>query len=384
MQPGRKLPQVVMTILHGISRKEGIAIAVAAIVDTQHGISGVSPTLLKEGLEAIKRMLDPTDYPECVLVCDNLATGLSAQIPGINIIGIAAQSETDVPIFEPQVPCVMGLTNLLRSVSHGDILILDAHKGILYIDPDPRTLMHYQEIEERHASKPPIYIESAHMPARTQNGVTIDVYAYVENAAGLAKALEGGADGLIIGTPKEPETGYYANILTAAVGKHVAFAAQQVDADLLRAVMKFALPIQVVSVLLPAAEYDSRAKEAQTIMESVEIEAFLNDLDPPNVALGILTEKADPKQAKIMDEPAILAVDLRGSAYLISRSDELRETVHAWVKDKDAKNVIILLGNNLPAITTVVEAGARSVAVSPDLVSECKYIIRSIGLEDAL
>lgn len=370
-----------MTILHGISKKEGIAIAVAAIVDAQHGISGVSPALLQEGLEAIKRMLDPSDYPECVLVCDTLATGLSARIPGINIIGVAAQSETDAPALEPQVPCVIGLTDLLRSVSHGDILILDGHKGIVHIDPDPRTLMHYQEIEERHTSKPPIYIESAHMPARTQNGVTVDVYAYVEDAAELVKALENGADGLIVQTPKEPEIGYYANILTTAAGKRVAFSSQYVDLDMLRAVMRFALPMQV-SVLLPATEYEARVEEAKIITESVATEAFLNDLDPPQVTIGVWAEDAELNLAQITSEPAILAVDLRGSAHLLSRKDELRESAQIWVQDTNAGTVIIVLGDNVPATVTMVEAGVRSVAVSPDTVSACKYAIRSIGLED--
>lgn len=357
----------IMTTIHGTARKEGVAIAVAAIVDARLGVSGVSPELLAEGLAAIRRMAEPVDYPECVVICDTLAMGASVRIPGVSIIGIAAQSEADAPGLEPEVPCVIGLEELPRSVSHGDIVILDGNKGIAHIDPDPRTLMHYQEMEERHDARPPVYIESEHIPARTQSGDTVTVYAVVQSEEDLPEALHQGADGLLVEIPPDVNATYYERALSDAAGKPVAFATGYLDMDLPRAAMRFASPAQVM-VLFPLAEFGSLAQDAAMVMENIEIEAMLNDLDPPRIRLGAIATQIEA--AGTSGQPEVVAVDLR----------EASQALGGLPAGREAHDVILILGD-IEAVPEVVRAGARCLAVAPGDVAACKYAIRCIGSE---
>jgi hypothetical protein len=360
-----------MMTIHGTAKKEGVAIAVAAIVDAQLGVSAVSPDLLAEGLAAIKRMAEPADYPECVVVCDTLAMGVSVRIPGISVVGIAAQSEADTPGLEPEVPCVIGLEELLQSVSHGNIVILDGNKGITHIDPDPRTLMHYQEMEERHCARPPVFIESEHIPARTQDGHTVTVYAIVRSEANLSEALHQGADGLLVELPSDVSRAHYERVLSDAAGKPVAFVTGYLDVDLPRVAMRFASPAQA-AVLFPLAEFASLARDAAAVIDSVEIEAMLNDLDPPRIRLGAIAPQVEAIQGS--RQPEVVAVDLRGAPHA-----QALERVPAG---KDARELILVLGD-VKAVPDVVRAGARCLAVAPGEVAACKYAIRSIGSEEA-
>jgi len=271
-----------MITIQGKARNDGIAIATAALVDARSGINAVSPALLQEGLNAIKRQLGPADYPEAVVACDTLAIGVSVRIPGVSAVGIAAQSEVDTPGLQVDLPCVIGLPDLLQSISHGDIIIVDGEKGVVYVDPDPQTLIRYQQLEDRRTSRSAVFVASEHIPARTQTGETVFVHALVCAESDLPQALDAGADALIVEYEAGGNLDLYAATLRAAAGKPTAFETHVAELDFLRAVMQYAAPLQV-SVLLPLAEHDALAAELMAALETCATEAFLRDLDPPCV-----------------------------------------------------------------------------------------------------
>lgn len=352
-----------MTTIHGTLKNEGVAIAVAAMVDAQHGVSGISPALLQDGLQAIRSGMEPDEFPEAVVVCDMLAVGASVRIPGVNVIGIAAQSAADVPGLEPEVPCVMGLPDLLQVVSHGDIVVVDGNRGVVHIDPDPQTLVHYQQIEERLCAKPPVFIESEHLPARTQSGATVLVYGLVSCAADLASALGSGADGLLVNVPEDTQPGFYAEVLTEAAGKPVVFSARCADMDLLRAAARFALPTQVF-VALPADGLETLLEEAARALDSVAIEAELNDLDPPQVRFGIRAAWGESIDSAL----PVLVVDLGNRAI-----QELAQP---------SDGTVIVIGERVELIGHLVVSGVGIIGVAPGLVSDAKHAIRCVGTED--
>ena len=102
-----------MITIEGNAARRGVAIAVTTIVDTLKGISGISPVLLQEGVNALRRGAEPNDFPEVVVFTDSLAIGAAVRIPGVRTIGIAAQSAEMTPGIEPDIPCVTGLPDLL-------------------------------------------------------------------------------------------------------------------------------------------------------------------------------------------------------------------------------------------------------------------------------
>ena len=125
-----------MVTLEGRAGHEGVAVAVGAVVDAEIGIRGVSPVLLQEGIRAVMRPLPVEDCPEAIIACDDLAVGASLRIPGVVTVGIAAESG-DTAGLTVEVPCVVGVPDLLKSISEGDLLVVDGNKGIVCVDPDP-------------------------------------------------------------------------------------------------------------------------------------------------------------------------------------------------------------------------------------------------------
>lgn len=319
-----------MITLEGIARHPGIAIAVAAVVDAKSGINAVSPALLQEGISALRHGLLAQDYPQAVVACDSLAIGSSIRIPGTTAIGIAAEAQTDVEGLELEVPCVLGAVGLLRSINEGDIVIVDGNRGVVYVDPEPGVLMHYQQAEEERHTREKVFITSEHIPAQTQDGETVHVYALIQGDDHVGEALENGADGLMVDLRGSNNTyGLGSHVLREAAGKPVVFLIDLECEEILRATMRYCTPWQVTLV---SQSTDELAACVEAALESVAAEAVRMDVDVPQVHVGLENPPA-----------------------LIDTTDLLEG---------------------------IVRNGARLIAVSPALVAQAKYAIRSIVLQD--
>lgn len=372
-----------MITLQGTPRVQGIAIAVAAVVDIRRGIDGVSPELLQSGIDALRKGLDPVDFPEAVVACDNLAFGGSFRVPGVRTIGIAVQSGGDSPGLEVDMPCVVEVENLLKSISDGDIMIIDGDKGIVHIDPDPPTLIHYQHILEKRVAPPRIFITSEHLPAKMQSGEVVNVYACVSNQAELTLALDAGADGFLVDVRgSEFEFGrLYPELLSMATGKPAAFAAEFAPRDLLHAAMRHAAPWQV-TLLLSQDNVEESFNAAVAELEAVTTEAFLDDLQPPQIGMGVFASDPLSLVPDGLHDISWLFVDLRRFDFS-GGADHLRAQALMWMNGRQPEQVVAVIGEYLEMIGVVVNAGARNVAVTPNMVTAAKYHIRSIGLEEA-
>ncbi|MCE5197571.1 hypothetical protein LLG39_01185 [bacterium] len=365
-----------MVTIRGKARKEGVAIAVAAVIDTQNGINGVSPHLLEEGLHALKQGLRPEDYPEAVVICDNMVMGVSLRIPGVSTIGIAAQADVDIPGINPDVPCVLGAENLLDSVSNGDIVIIDGNSGTVHIDPDPQTIMHYQQIETQRESVSKIFISSEHIPARTQAGEMVCVYAYIANEGEVDQALSEGADGLLMDLRGGSEdSNYYKAIMRAAPGKPLAFAVDFPCGELLKAAARYSGPGQV-TVLFPMTQFENLFASIDPILADIEQDAEAANVDIGTIARGV------ERDAPVLTTTRCLTLDLRRSELVRQvDNDELQERAGAWLRGREPEDVLLLIGKHVDSLELLVRAGARSIAVLPDKVSFAKYAIRCIGDE---
>jgi hypothetical protein len=366
-----------MITIQGNARKEGVAIAVAAFVDTKNGINGVAPSILEEGLRAIKRGLDPHDYSEAVIICDNLIMGMSIKIPGINTIGIAAQEDMVIPGVNPEVPSVTGVENLLGSISQGDIVILDGNSGMVFIDPDPHTLIHYQQIEDQRNTAQKIFIASEHIPARTQTGNTVVVFAYIKNEDEVDQALNEGADGLLLDVRGRMEDDdYYKAVMRAAPGKPLVFAVDFACKDLLKTAALYSGPGQV-TVVFPTDNFEELFSAVDPVLADIEDDPEAATVDIGTIALGTETD------APILTTTRKLALDMRKSKLLEEADlDELTEKAAAWLRGREPEDVLLLIGKRIKYLEKLVLAGARTVAVMPNKVSESKYKIRSINEEE--
>ena len=369
-----------MVTIEGTAKRAGIAIAVGAKLDVRTGINGVSPALLQKGLDCLKRGVRPEDYPEAVVACENAAMALAVKIPGVITAGIAAETGQDIPGVEFETPCVIGLPNLLDSVSEGDILIVDGNKGVVHVDPDPPTLIHYQQIEQHLESHEKVFIASEHIPAKTQNGETVYVYGHARSEAELVKGLDQGADGLIVEVNgSQIDNGsYYSTVLQLAAGKPVAFVVEYASMELLRAAMLLSTPNEV-TVLFSTQGFVEHIEDMRASLESVVQEALQWDLDAPVLKYGVFARKTEYERSELISDESSLVLDLRRTYYMGARRAELADRMQPWIGGRRVEDVVVLIGKHIDALGGVVQAGARAVAVSPETVGAAKYAIRSMG-----
>lgn len=373
-----------MITIHGTGKKEGIAIAVAAVVDARAGLGSVSPALLQSGVDALKRRLAPQDYPEAVIVCESLAMGLAARIPGVRGVGVAAQDEQDLPGVDIATPCVIGLRELLKSVHEGDIVIVDGARGVAHIDPDPSTLTRYQRMEEQRHARAPVFIASAHLPARTQQGETVLVYAFAADDRALDRALDEGADGALIdirgGETRSQDD--FTRLLVSCLGKKAALLVDYLPREVLHALVRLDAPQTIGVVFSSIEDLETRVRDAEESVEAVSTEAFLQGLKPPSVRFGVLAAESESELVRAFESACIIALDMRESAHLRGEGRELQERLSGWLAGKRLAEAVVVLGRQVEAIGPAVAAGARAIAVEPELVGAAKHAIRCAGLEE--
>ncbi|MEN6521235.1 MAG: hypothetical protein ABFD46_08820 [Armatimonadota bacterium] len=185
-----------MRELHGTPRIQGVAIAMATVVDIQSGLSGVPENIMRQGLKSLKMGLKPDDYPEAIIICDLLSIGSAVRIPGIRTAGIVSETD-DQPGLPIAVPCVSGVGGLLQSLDCEQLVIIDGDEGVVYIDPNAETVIRYQN-NQASQQMSRVFLESAHLPARTQNGRVVLVSAVVSSIQDAEIAISQGADSLVV------------------------------------------------------------------------------------------------------------------------------------------------------------------------------------------
>lgn len=347
-----------MKTFEGIAKHPGTAMAVAALVDAASGINGISSALLMEGITALRRGLQPVDYPEAILVCDSLKTAESVRIAGINLIGIAAESAGDAPLTDDNIPCVVGVSDLMHSVAEGDIVIVDGYKGRVYIDPDPSTLIHFQQAEEQRQLREKVFISSEHIPARTQSGEIVYVYARISKESQLASAMRAGADGLLVDLRNDQDNSDELShaTLREAAGKPVTFVIDYGCEEILRAAMAYCIPGQVTLV---SEAPDLLASQAESAMDRIVLDALQLDIDPPDVQLGGFYTAANYDHTP--GTPAVI---------------DCRNTICVSNPDEQA---IVVVGGQVDSIGPVVSAGARRIAVDDRIIAEAKHAVLTVG-----
>ena len=94
------------------------------------------------------------------------------------------------------IPAVVGISGLLEVAREGELVIVDALKGRIYLEPDEAELMEFAQRQEEYSLWQAQVRRSAHLPAETQDAVRIEVRANIEEAKECESVLESGAEGI--------------------------------------------------------------------------------------------------------------------------------------------------------------------------------------------
>ena len=94
------------------------------------------------------------------------------------------------------IPAIVGVAGLLDVSREGELVIVDAFKGRVYLEPDEAELLEFTHRQKEYFLWQEQVRRSAHFPAETLDAVRIEVQANIEEARECEAALESGAEGI--------------------------------------------------------------------------------------------------------------------------------------------------------------------------------------------
>jgi phosphotransferase system enzyme I (PtsI) len=95
-----------------------------------------------------------------------------------------------------EIPVIVGLERATDVILEGDILIVDGNTGEVIVNPDPDTILSYEDEIKRYANYKSAIDRVRHLPAETLDGSKITVKANIEFLAEAKAAIESGAEGI--------------------------------------------------------------------------------------------------------------------------------------------------------------------------------------------
>ena len=196
-----------MPRLRGRGLGAGVALGTAAVVRVKGGIPMLPevPPRIAERLAARR----PMETPEVILVADDyrIALALFRSLPWGKVVGIVAgDADPNAPV--PGVPAVVNVPYVMDAIEDDVLMLVDAMQGVVLADPSGMAIAQYQAEHSSIAPRRRLYLDEAHLPARTIDGRDIQVLARVETEEDITQALDAGADALnvALGDPLLPDT----------------------------------------------------------------------------------------------------------------------------------------------------------------------------------
>lgn len=136
-----------------------------------------------------------------IIIAKDLAPSDTATMNLEYVLGFATQgggvtSHVSIMARNLSLPALVGVDNLLNEVQDGDLIIIDAAKGDLYINPTPEKIKELEdkklEFEERERKLK----EELHLEAVTTDGKRVLVYSNVGSIEDIQNAVKYYIDGI--------------------------------------------------------------------------------------------------------------------------------------------------------------------------------------------
>ncbi|KTC44369.1 PTS fructose transporter subunit IIA, partial [Pseudomonas fluorescens ABAC62] len=136
-----------------------------------------------------------------ILVMDEVGPSDVARLDPARVAGIltargGATAHSAIVARALGIPALVGAGPAVLLLASGTPLLLDGQRGRLHVDPDAATLQ--RATVERDTREQRLQAASAqrHEPAVTRDGHAVEVFANIGESAGVAKAVEQGAEGI--------------------------------------------------------------------------------------------------------------------------------------------------------------------------------------------
>jgi phosphotransferase system enzyme I (PtsI) len=136
-----------------------------------------------------------------ILVAHNLTPSDTASINKTNVLGVATDlgsrtSHAAILARSLNIPAIVGLHDITAKLETGQHVLLDGNDGWLIVDPTPRTLADYAQIESRRAKVTAKLKELRETISTTRDGHHIVLSANIELPGDVDAVQANGAEGV--------------------------------------------------------------------------------------------------------------------------------------------------------------------------------------------
>ncbi len=136
-----------------------------------------------------------------ILVAHDLSPADTSQINLERIMGFITDggskaSHTSIIARTLGIPAVMGLETASRKINTDDIIIADGTQGIVIVHPSEKTILFYEERQERYEQHKAIIARDCNITAETSDGFKMKVMGNIELPEEVVAVRDYGGDGI--------------------------------------------------------------------------------------------------------------------------------------------------------------------------------------------
>jgi phosphotransferase system enzyme I (PtsI) len=153
------------------------------------------------GLQGIKHNIFEGITEQVILIAQDLTPSDTAGLNLDYILGFITQeggvtSHVSIMARGLGIPALVGVQGILSEVNPGDMIIMDAGTGKIFVNPDEETIIGYQELRIEQQKRQEELEKINHLPATTKDGKSVELCANVGNVKDIKKALGYRMDGV--------------------------------------------------------------------------------------------------------------------------------------------------------------------------------------------
>jgi phosphotransferase system enzyme I (PtsI) len=150
--------------------------------------------------DVLKPDISPLGGP-LIIVADELLPSQAVALGDVDVRGIVTQagsqtSHAAIIARSRGIPAVSGVSGILRQVKTGDTIVVDGRDGHIRINPDTEARAAYRKLEREFFHLKDELAANRDQPARTADGVSLELLANINNSSDAEAAEAMGASGI--------------------------------------------------------------------------------------------------------------------------------------------------------------------------------------------
>jgi phosphotransferase system enzyme I (PtsI) len=167
-------------------RKQDIVQVVERVLRAMPGAQAAKAVVSEESMVVVAHDLSPADM---ALFKEHSFGGFVTDLGG-------ATSHTAIVARSLNIPAIVGLHHARALVREDDLLVVDGREGVLIVNPGAGVLEEYQRRRERVEADRQRLRSLRNTPAKTLDGVSVELHANIEFPDDVGDAREAGAAGI--------------------------------------------------------------------------------------------------------------------------------------------------------------------------------------------